>query len=1065
MRGFENIHKKILNEAEAAGSETELQIEVTQILRDYFKKFGINYKPHQNRTVVTGRPDSLYGTVVIEYKEPHRFDSKRNYEIDIKQTQVYIQELEKKYPIKITKYVGILLDGFKIGFTKFRNGEWKTSPCYDLTAETTRMMFEYLHGLSRKPLHPDFILDDFGPKSQLAKDCIKILYSELIQNKKERVNVLYSQWALTFDQVCGYNFTAPKASIKKLVKSYEIMDKKIDLKKLLFSIHTYYATVIKFLAAEISVTYVSPIFSSFLEEVLASSPTKLKEKLEDLEEGGIFSDLGIKNFLEGDFFSWYLDTWNKKIRDVINSITRKLVEYEPATASLEPEQVRDLLKKLYQYLVPPKIRHDLGEYFTPDWLAEYLLSQVPFKGDSSKRILDPGCGSGTFLVMAIKKIKESQNNSKKKKSDLLNEILDNVIGFDLNPLAVIAARTNYLVALGDLIRQSKNDIHIPVYLCDSISTKVSPSLFGNIFEISTSVGKFRVPADIVNEKLLDPIFSVVDQCIKNNYEKAVFLKTIKNEFKDLTQPVLDLLDELFQKLQDLEHKGINRIWTRVLKNAFAPHFTGKYDFVVGNPPWINWESLPRDYRESTKSLWFETGIITKQKGVGLGKSKKDVSMLFVAISVERYLNESGKLAFLVPFTLFKMQAGGGFRKFLTNKTKVKMIHDMVELRPFENAINRTSLLILSKGRTEFPFTGSMWTKKTSGEIDQFLDLNEVKKITQRTPMVLQPISSDIHSSWLMVTPKALPAVQKVLGISLNQANAGVYTDINGVYWVSLIGKQAGKILIENLGDIGEKKVQEINCSIEPELIFPLLRGRDVKKWGFDPSIHIVLPVDTDGKTFSLDILQSNYPRTFNYFNKFFKDLISRGGEPYKKKLKDWHKRKIPNKNSLLPFYWIVNAKPSLAKYKVVWKYIAGAISGKGEFIVSPVTPITDKNLGEKTVITDHRLIVIQCKNKNEMYYLSGMLNSSIIRLAVKSYTIETAISTHVLKNIRIPQYNPMEKLHKKIIELSKNAHDITQGKSNQKILEVENQLDEKVRQIYDIRKKEMVEVKSALEIM
>ena len=44
----------------------------------------------------------------------------------------------------------------------------------------------------------------------------------------------------------------------------------------------------------------------------------------------------------------------------------------------EPELTRDLLKQLYQYLVPRHLRHDLGEYYTPDWLAQ--------------RVLDPACG-------------------------------------------------------------------------------------------------------------------------------------------------------------------------------------------------------------------------------------------------------------------------------------------------------------------------------------------------------------------------------------------------------------------------------------------------------------------------------------------------------------------------------------------------------------------------------------------------------------------------------------------------------------------------------------------------
>jgi len=65
-----------------------------------------------------------------------------------------------------------------------------------------------------------------------------------------------------------------------------------------------------------------------------------------------------------------------------------------------------LLKKLYQYLVPPEVRHSLGEYYTPDWLAELVLEEVGYDGHNHERLLDPACGSGTFLVFAIQKFKD-----------------------------------------------------------------------------------------------------------------------------------------------------------------------------------------------------------------------------------------------------------------------------------------------------------------------------------------------------------------------------------------------------------------------------------------------------------------------------------------------------------------------------------------------------------------------------------------------------------------------------------------------------------------------------------
>lgn len=99
---------------------------------------------------------------------------------------------------------------------------------------------------------------------------------------------------------------------------------------------------------------------------------------------------------------------------------------------------------------------------------------------------------------------------------------------------------------------------------------------------------------------------------------------------------------------ELEKKGINGIWARIIKNAFAPLFVGKFDYVVGNPPWINWEHLPEQYREDMKNLWIHYDLFP-HKGMDtiLGKGKKDISMIMTYVAIDKYLKQGGKLGFLI----------------------------------------------------------------------------------------------------------------------------------------------------------------------------------------------------------------------------------------------------------------------------------------------------------------------------------------------------------------------------------------------------------------------------------
>ena len=132
-------------------------------------------------------------------------------------------------------------------------------------------------------------------------------------------------------------------------------------------------------------------------------------------------------------------------------------------------------------------------------------------------ILDPACGSGTFLVLGIKEAKNyAEEHFVTDKAELLRKIVRNVVGIDLNPLAVLASRANYVIALGDLIRYiPKGGVEIPVYLADSIlvSRKVKFTGEWEVY-LTTSEGEFSVPHEVIDKNLLSNVLGVIDSCVK-----------------------------------------------------------------------------------------------------------------------------------------------------------------------------------------------------------------------------------------------------------------------------------------------------------------------------------------------------------------------------------------------------------------------------------------------------------------------------------------------------------------------------------------------------------------------
>jgi len=448
--------------------------------------------------------------------------------------------------------------------------------------------------------------------------------------------------------------------------------------------------------------------------------------------------------------------------------------------------------------------------------------------------------------------------------------------------------------------------------------------------------------------------------------------------------------------------------------------------------------------------------------------------LFVARCFSQYVKDNGILSFLIPFNVLKTQGGAGFRKYLVNNTEVIKIHELSELYPFEGATNRTGLIVIKHGKTKFPIKCKMWSYHRTGGVPQELDLIEVKKITKQFDISIVPIETkNIESPWSLITPKLFEVLKKVVGPSEYRGYAGVFNGINNVYWIYVKAKQQDRLVIENVGMIGKKKVKKVTALVEKELVYPLLRGRDVNKWFLKPSLYIILPVDKKGETLDNSTFKTKFPDGYKFFNHFFDDLIHRSGEPYKSQLAAYREKyKSKEKSKLPPFYMLFNVEPALSKYKVIWKDISGKISAKGEFGGAVVAElVNDKYLGRIQPIPDVTLMFIPSNNEEEAHYLCSILNSSLTQLIVTGYSV-LHVSTHVVKYLGIKKFNPKDELHLKLSELSKKAHELAKKYYEQNDLvaqselkKVEEEIDKTVAKLYGITDEELEEIKKTLKIL
>lgn len=911
---------------------------------------------------------------------------------------------------------GVGIDGNRFLFVRFRGNEWIDEEPVDVTPVTSNRFLRALFnlGTSGKPFLAQSLADDFGASSPPAKQLVMALYHSICSHQGVKAETLFAEWKSLFGTVCGYDAVHVPEKVKELATLYGIDGAIKEPGAVLFAAHTYFAIFMKFLAAEI-IAFFHKLPSPLKRLTSAASRSKFCSELEDFERGSLFRHFNIANFLEGDLFSWYPSTLTDEVEAGLRELVRVFDTYNPGTLSEEPTKSQDLLKDLYLQIIPRQVRHDLGEYYTPDWVAELLLEKIGYDGNPNRRVLDPACGSGTFLVCAIAKMRAYFEAKREDmgfdEGELLGKILSNVVGFDLNPLAVLASRANFLIAVRDLLSYVDR-IEIPIYLSDSV---VTPAEYGDLFIGASTTARIpcaamkppflKVPKEVGKDASMVARYAdAIEHSIRVKLSAKDFVHECSERDISIHNP--ELHQALFQELVELESAGKNGIWARIIKNAFAPLFAGKFDFVFGNPPWINWESLPPEYRQMSAGIWEHyrlRGEIPVPRRQASDLSKTDVSILMTYVVADKYVNDGAKVGFVLPRTIFQSELGGWhFRQFVLPSRKhirVVRVDDIDRLKPFRGqATNISCTAIFEIGKkTTYPVRWYLWRPNDGFVATAKTTWREIQSRTRCDSWGSLPIdSAQVQSPWMVGPSSSLEILRSIVRASPygEIAREGVNTrGANGIFFVDA-RLERGRIFVRNRREDGRtERVPDVHQSIESEYLYPLLKGEDVSRFVATPSCCIVLP-HSEANPPQPRPIRELPARTREYLTEFRSVLEARKKfRNFDPSERDWH-----------GLYSVLAA--TFSDYKVVWREMSHGIIAAG---VSE-SALPDGSL--KLVIPDHKLFIIPCLSESEMHFVAGVLNSSVVNFIVASYAVTTGVSIHILSRIPLPRFN------------SRNEHDL-----------------------------------------
>ena len=220
------------------------------------------------------------------------------------------------------------------------------------------------------------------------------------------------------------------------------------------------------------------------------------EDADALLHGHAFSNLGITGQSEPDFFDWALA--DDAGAELVMRIYRHVNRFRLQDISV------DILKALYESLIDPETRHDLGEYYTPDWLAARMIAEVVDK-PLEQRVMDPSCGSGTFLFHAVRAVLKAADDLGLSAAEASRLAVEKVAGIDIHPVAVIFARVTFLLALMPALREEHpGAISLPVYLGDSLQWNLATGRHGDtidMFNVRDTL-EISVPAVEIPERTI-----------------------------------------------------------------------------------------------------------------------------------------------------------------------------------------------------------------------------------------------------------------------------------------------------------------------------------------------------------------------------------------------------------------------------------------------------------------------------------------------------------------------------------------------------------------------------------
>jgi hypothetical protein len=982
-------------------------------IEDYVAGIEKYVKVRQKDALLRGRADELFGNVVIEFE---RDLTERGKQTEAEgQLQKYVAYLwSQEPPGQRTRYLCLAADGILFtvytpvlddpGKALLLPEDVRLEPVDRIDAarlEPPRELYFWLdrYLLRREIMAPrsENIVKDFGLRShafQVAAQSLLVLWDGL--KEQPEFAVVYEAWE----------------KYLRIVYGSALADDE------LFVRHTYLAILAKLM----------------VWARLAEGKAPDRAEIQAVLEGQFFKDQGIENFLEEDFFSWPArGKARKEGVEVARPLLGLLRNYNLRELS------EDVLKSLYQELVDPKTRHDLGEYYTPDWLAGRMVHKL-LAERLRAAILDPSCGSGTFLYQAVREKRRLLGDS----AETLDHIKDAVVGVDIHPLAVIVAKTNYILALGDLLRKRRGKIAIPIYLSNAIRLPEREAQTTLWMQLPS----YRIELDgqviYLPEKLLDQP-ALYDQAIEAAREFAMqwagrttdedhFLNYLAAHHPALAADE-NLARALFAIAQALRHFIETRrdtIWAFVLKNSYRPLFLkGRFDVAIGNPPWLSYRYVEQvDYQRFLKEQIVETYQLLSGKAELI--TQMELGTLFLLRAADLYLKESGTIAFVLPRSIFSSDQHDALRRGAFKGVRLDWT-EVWDLEGVEPLFNVPACVLFANKPSPTPtlpspYQGEGWEgvgipgQTLSGRLPR----RNASLLEAEAELKVKDVQFFLNRRGRRSFWDTAGAIHGAASFYKNLFKNGATIYPRAFWFVEIAPSPLG--FDPNLPPlVTSQRAQEqakdayqgivFKGSVESRFLYATLLSTDLLPFGHLDYRLVVLPIEPAGGGYSL--ITADQARRRGYI---------RLAEWLERVQGEWVERRGAKADRMDALEWLNYRRKLITQnpqtiYRVIYPTSATYVCA----CVAQNRPIEFESGGQTVKATgflvDYVTYSLETQDEGEAYYLATILNAPVTDRLIKPAQARGLWGPrHICKKVLdlpIPQFDPSQPEHRRLAELGK----------------------------------------------